>query len=351
MDYKSNEVMFSICIPVYNVEKYLKLCIDSVISQEFDDYEIILVNDGSTDKSGEICDKYASDFGNKIRVIHKQNEGLLIARYDAVSVAKGKYLLFLDSDDMFMPNILKTLHVAIESTHSDMIIFEYCRFFENNTHEYVARNFADKSTFEGEQKNVLYKELISTNNFNSIWSKCICRSILEIPSDYRKYKGLTMGEDRFLSLSCFDKANKIYYLKETLYKYRANNQSVVNNITLKHYKNMQIVEELVDEYALKWNMERDIIVKQKALWVYFGFLCISSLYNRMVSSTITKNDFFDAISYISNDIKLRNVYYTGKKGLSITQRITINLVLKGRIKTLILFLKLKSIVKTITKQL
>lgn len=98
----SNVPFFSIIVPVYNVEHYLGECIDSVISQTYEDYEIILIDDGSTDNSGSICDLYKKRFDNKIKVIHQKNGGLSKARNTGIFYAQGIYIIFLDSDDYFL---------------------------------------------------------------------------------------------------------------------------------------------------------------------------------------------------------------------------------------------------------
>ena len=100
--------MISILVPVYNVEKYLHRCIDSILAQTYTDYEVILVNDGSTDRSGAICDAYAAEH-RCIRVIHQKNGGVAQARNVLVSAAQGDYITFVDSDDSIEPIYLETL--------------------------------------------------------------------------------------------------------------------------------------------------------------------------------------------------------------------------------------------------
>ncbi len=116
--------MISIIVPVYKVEKYLKKCIDSVLSQSFQDYELILVDDGSPDNCGAICDDYAAT-DHKIFVIHKENGGLSSARNAGLDVAKGDYILFLDSDDTLTENALQTLYDAIVASGSDIVFAGY----------------------------------------------------------------------------------------------------------------------------------------------------------------------------------------------------------------------------------
>ncbi|WP_277237368.1 glycosyltransferase [Merdimonas faecis] len=121
---------FSIIIPVYQTEKYIEECIESVLKQELDDYELILVDDGSTDESPAICDQYASKF-EKICVIHKRNGGLSDARNAGISAAEGKYLLFLDSDDFWSDSkFLKKLKIKIEHQNCDVMNFHYKYFYE-----------------------------------------------------------------------------------------------------------------------------------------------------------------------------------------------------------------------------
>ena len=116
----------SILVPVYNVEKYIRSSIESVLNQSFKDYELILVNDGTLDKSGEICDEYAGK-DERIKVIHKKNEGFYSARNIALSQAKGEYVYFMDSDDWLEENLLKENLQIAQSKHADVVFFGHFR--------------------------------------------------------------------------------------------------------------------------------------------------------------------------------------------------------------------------------
>lgn len=123
----------SIIVPIYNVAPYLRKCVDSLIAQDYADYEIILVDDGSTDSSGAICDEYArlmnegvNELTNeRIRVIHRKNGGLSAARNSGIEVAQGKYLMFVDSDDYIEPNVLGGLMAQVERDNLDVLRFGY----------------------------------------------------------------------------------------------------------------------------------------------------------------------------------------------------------------------------------
>ena len=122
----------SIIVPIYKVEPYLRKCVDSLLDQDLpkEDYEIILVDDGSPDQCGAICDEYASKYGN-IRVIHRENGGLSAARNSGIEVAQGKYIQFVDSDDYLEPNVLKTLIEKMEADNLDILRFNYQNVNEN----------------------------------------------------------------------------------------------------------------------------------------------------------------------------------------------------------------------------
>lgn len=139
-----SEPKLSIIIPVYNVEPYLRKCVDSVLTQDYDDFEIILVDDGSTDESGAICDEYTSaSFASfhhsviPIRVIHKPNGGLSDARNAGMKVAVGEYVVFLDSDDYWRPNVLGTLMEQVKHEQLDVLRFNYqnVRISQNGEYE------------------------------------------------------------------------------------------------------------------------------------------------------------------------------------------------------------------------
>lgn len=120
----STQIIISVVIPVYNVSQYLSRCIDSVLKQDFNDYEVILVNDGSTDDSGVICDDYASN-NNKIKVIHKENGGLSSARLAGYRAANGKFICFIDSDDYIKECYLKDLYECVTKNNAQMSICAY----------------------------------------------------------------------------------------------------------------------------------------------------------------------------------------------------------------------------------
>ncbi len=145
-------IKFSVLIPVYNVEKYLNECVDSVLSQTFQNFEIILVNDGSTDSSGKICEEYAKK-DNRVKFFHQENKGLFLTRRFSISKAEGEFLLFLDSDDFWDVDLLEIVNKYIEKYLCDLIIFKLKRVSEKKVLISEEESlFKDEILFIGNEK-------------------------------------------------------------------------------------------------------------------------------------------------------------------------------------------------------
>lgn len=247
-----NGVMFSILVPVYNVEEYIKDCVDSLISQTFSDYEIILVDDGSTDKSGLICDEYKNKYPNLIRVYHNDNQGLFLTRLFGIERALGKYFLFVDSDDFIKNTTLQRLYLTIVKYDCDIVMFDYTKSidFNDNTLKMPFK----KETFFSGNLNIIKKELLSSGSLNSIWSKCISKKIFSSEFDFKKYGGIQIGEDYIYSLIFIDKSNSVVYIPEILYFYRTTNKSLVHSgINRSNQIYYSKICEITKYYANKWN--------------------------------------------------------------------------------------------------
>ena len=206
----------SIIVPVYNSEKYLCACIDSILSQSFRDFELILVDDGSRDSSPRICDDYAQKDG-RVKVIHKANGGVSAARNDGLDIAKGEYVTFIDSDDWVEREYLETLS---NYRDYDIVFFSHRMIYEDGyTSEF---KFEEK---EGDKQNIwgivasLRKNAAGSNFYGYTWNKMFCRDIIE------KYKirfteGLRISEDEVYTLDYCTHAKSIKVLPLCLYNYR-----------------------------------------------------------------------------------------------------------------------------------
>lgn len=262
-------MLFSVLIPVYNTSKYLEECVESVLSQSENDFEIVLVNDGSTDNSGAMCDDYAQKYPDKIRVIHKDNEGLMMTRRRGFKEAKGDYCICLDSDDYLCDNnAFKKIKKMIVENGCDMIVFDYFMEKESRDKDKVVTLFdeSDGYIFESKEKQTLCKKLLLEKGFNALFIKAVKRDIIDIDVDYNKWKDSlykSQGEDIFQSLPIVDKAQKIGYVKSVLYFYRWNAGSISRNYQLEYYYAYRTfcLREL--EYMVKWCFTREQIEIKK----------------------------------------------------------------------------------------
>jgi glycosyltransferase involved in cell wall biosynthesis len=227
-------MFFSVLIPVYNVEKYLITCIESVLSQDEKDYEIVLVDDGSTDSSGKICDEYAEKYSSVIRVIHKENEGLLLTRRRAIKEAQGDYFVHLDSDDYLLPNALSDIKQALIKNSADMAIIKITYGQLNKNDEFVSRlPFSDGQIFEADNKKLLYRQQLLGGFMTSLVQKIAHRSIVNIDSDYDRYRGIVSNaEDHLQSLPLLYNCKKAVFLDKAYYYYRYNGQSITKKVSL-----------------------------------------------------------------------------------------------------------------------
>ena len=248
---------FSILVPVYNVEKYLEQCVESLLSQTYKDaYEIILVNDGSTDSSGAICDRYAKKYPDKMRVVHKENQGLISARDEGIAQARGEYCVFVDSDDFVEKNLLETVAEEIAKSKPDMVIysFQYC-----DDDKIIKRkvNFPDKVYTEAE-KRCFYESLISSPVFKSLWTKAVKTEILKNdPNNYTEYYGKDMGEDYLRAIHLFTQAKIIACKNIPLYNYRINRSSISKSFSadkICRYNQLHIYEQII-KYLPQWDMD------------------------------------------------------------------------------------------------
>ena len=251
-----NKPYFSVLIPVYNVEKFLSSCLESVLRQTFSDYEVILIDDGSKDSSGRICDDYAKRYPGKIRVQHKSNQGVNSARRAGLKLANGSYVCFLDSDDCWIDNTLSRLHDTIEETNSDVVLFCWNRIDESGKvlSDTIPSLFPHQGPID---KKIVFERMLSTALINPLWAKCSKLELFDIDKDYSNFNTIQNGEDLIQSLPVLYRANSFYYLAEPLYQYRVNTASITHVYQKGQYRTMNIVRPLLYEYIVKMGLDTD----------------------------------------------------------------------------------------------
>ncbi|MBA4348341.1 MAG: hypothetical protein C0413_05790 [Clostridiales bacterium] len=252
-------MLLSILVPVYNSEKYLKECFDSALRQSGEDFELVLVDDGSTDNGGQICDSYQTRYPERVRVIHQKNSGLILARRTGIRAAKGDYCMFLDADDAYEPECLATIRETIEQTGADVVIFNnYSYFEEDGSIEPNKAAFADGSVFEGDSKKLIYEKLIATEELNNIWFKAIRTALLQADdTDYTLYADNPHGEDLLQSLYPLTHAEKIVYRNRRLYRYRRHGRSMTRQPDAQRLMRMfdRRIGLQLQRYMTLWGMD------------------------------------------------------------------------------------------------
>ena len=262
-------MILSIIIPIYNVEKYLRATLDTVLAQTLTDFELILVDDGSTDLSGKICDEYAGK-DDRIVVIHKENEGVSEARNVGVKTAKGEYIGFVDSDDIIEPCMYELMIRASKEYNCEIIQCEHNRDSSLSNHDF--------EIIESENFEVVTGEKVVRDIFIKTGGRCT--NILSLCTKiYKRYlfegvifpKGKVF-EDEARTYQVILKANRVGELNLPLYHYVKRENSIITGIAVK---------KMLDKaWALKDRAEffrnRDIKMFEKSLYTYLNWLKIIS---------------------------------------------------------------------------
>lgn len=211
------KVKVSLIVPIYNVEPYLHQCVDSLLAQDEQRIEIILVDDGSPDNCGSICDDYAR-LDNRIRVIHKPNGGLSSARNAGIAVAKGEYLMFVDSDDWVEPSYCSTALQTAESTGSEIVVFGYTDHFADHTE---GNEYKDHETLTSSDA---LRELMGGKILSFAWNKIYKARLFG--NDIRYPEGKNF-EDVGTTYKLFARATSISLAKGKTYNYRKRDNSIL----------------------------------------------------------------------------------------------------------------------------
>lgn len=242
----------SVIVPVYNVEKYLDICMESILNQTLNSIEIIIVDDGSTDKSGKIVDFYAEK-DSRIKVIHQENQGVSVARNQGLLAAKGEYIAFIDPDDWVENNMFEKLYC--EAIQNDCDVIVSCFFREDINNNKRTKTFhpfqSNKLLLRDDIRNEICSELLMNDLFTAVWDKIYRRSFLE-KYKIRMYHDVVFREDYFFNMDVFNFAERVKYLPIPFYHYRY----TPNGASRKYYRNLfQFDIKLYNkkrEYSIKW---------------------------------------------------------------------------------------------------
>lgn len=251
-------MLFSIIVPVYKVEKYIKKCIESVQAQSFSDYELILVDDGSPDGSPQICDEYAA-IDERIIVIHKENGGVVSARNAGIAKAAGQYILFVDADDWIAEDALQELaDIVSEHNAPDTILFDSYRVYTDRKE--VMPQFLEPGYYDKERLNkeivpsMLYdrrQPFLTAMIIGQLWNKAIKSHILR--EHHCKDESLYKWEDYACVYECIYFSESFYYTNKPLYYYNKMNEgSVMTRYDATFFRNHSRVIQYTQEHLGKY---------------------------------------------------------------------------------------------------
>lgn len=271
-------MLLSVIIPIYNVENYLRQCIESVIHQQFDDMELILVDDGSPDNCPKICDEYASNY-SYVNVIHKKNGGLSDARNCGLREAKGKYIVFMDSDDWWNSEVAvrKIMDYALKHTDVDMFLFDGLDYIEGEG--YFQRN--DHQNFRNidvSSKKAYYQSLLNNGNLEvSANTKILKRQFLI--DNQLFFTPNLLSEDNEWMMRVLRVAKKVDKLEEPLYICRLGRaDSITNTIKKKNITNLLSIVKWSVDYCADHDNE---VKEQELCFASYLWFCALGLANRL----------------------------------------------------------------------
>lgn len=321
-------MQISIIIPVYNVEKYLRQCVDSVLAQTYTDWELILVDDGSPDNCPELCDDYASK-DSRIRVIHQPNEGVSVARNSGIKISRGRYICFIDSDDEVHSSYLQTLINLIEDYNADVSCVDlvYCKEdYKEST------NKIGISVYKG---NDFCRKLLYQNDRLSIPSPCAKLYKRElIPDDFFPKK--KRYEDLLALSMFFSRDIKVVCSCAKLYFYRSHSYSFLHQFSEDRKHVLDVVDE-IEKYYSKSGMHPDEILHQAARdrrlsahFNIFGLMVANNYKDKALEDrcwSVIKTERFSSL--MNPEVRLKNklgalLSYLGKPTIRLLSKFIYN---------------------------
>ena len=232
--------LISIIVPIYNAEKYLKQCVDSLVNQTYTNLEIILVNDGSKDSSKKICDEYAEK-DTRITVIHKENEGVSETRNKGIDIANGSYIMFVDSDDWIEPDMCEVLFTSLSTHNVQSAMCSYVREYPGKSLPKILHfenKVFSKEEFRRRLCGPVGEELRSPEGldfYNAVWGKIYPAMAIK-NEKFTDLREIGTSEDMLYNLSVFSNIESLVCVNKALYHYR---KSVSSSITSVYKSNLE----------------------------------------------------------------------------------------------------------------
>ena len=315
----------SVIVPVYMAENYLEKCINSILSQTFRDFELILINDGSNDKSGEICDQYRKK-DERIKVIHQNNRGIAATRNTGLESAVGEYIAFVDSDDYADSMLFELMYNKAKLNNSDIVMCNYNLVDGDNISPVKLKYNTVYDGNKSVREQLLYRYYTDDNNgLAPLWNKLLKRK-LYIENAIRFDTNLKRGEDSRFIFCCLKFAERVDFIEDYLYFYCVHSNSIMHKVQTDQYEKWVYGWKILleENKTLKFTLDYNKF--------YSDFLCAVLSYCRSLLTTeyackvkeILNDDFFITASKYHKTLPL---YY--KVILNMISRNHINLAIYG----------------------
>jgi len=247
-----NNTFFSIIVPCFNGGEFLDECLQSIMNQSFQNFELIIINDGSTDNSLSIALKYKNNYPEKINLINQKNKGEIRSRLKGMNVATSDYIFYVDADDVLSIDALELVNNAITTTKSDLLIFDLSTTadFKTKLFNYSIYHLA---TFEHESKNKIY-EYVANYTMNSIVAKVFKKELFKPDFPMEDYSDVIVGIDLIHSLPIVNHAKKIVYIQDDIYFYRQHKSNITNRFNHRYLSSEKKAVLLLKDYLKNWNI-------------------------------------------------------------------------------------------------
>lgn len=317
---------FSILVPVYNVEPWLGQCLDSILGQTFREFEVVAVDDGSTDGSGGILDRYAAA-DPRIRVIRQENRGLFDARLAALKEASGEYCVFCDSDDLMEQDALETLEKIIAEETPDMILYRAFLLRDGVREPFGPKCFPDGWITDRKE---MFRILLTTFELLPMWKKAVRRELFDLTLDPERYRGLNNGEDFLYSVRLFTAAERVWNLNDELYDYRETS-GMMHRFKENYYSQYRRVYREAGPV-----LEKEDLPDRKAL---LGVYLMHAAYGAFHQCAYLEKPVVESVKAVADDECFRKAFYRVRhsecwKMISRHERLALVLIRGKRFRTL-----------------
>lgn len=333
--------MISVIVPLYNCDKYIKECLESLLQQTYTNFEIIVVNDGSTDNSENIVKQFQDE---KITIINQENRGLFHTRISGLKAAKGDICMFLDADDILNKEALETVQEYFTNGY-DCIIYKLASFSQKDekTYHYEQAIFSHNTCFQQTDRNHLLSILFTSGKLNSIVCKAFKKELIDVKK-LSQYPRIAIGEDALFTLELFTNMTRTIYLDSILYYYRQQAESLSHNLTENIYFDNVFRFNLYREIAEKFFFGEELKqMKERIDFVVIKMTTAMALNDRYVVPDYQSfGKIFQKVSADSFLIDAYNRVKTSKKRLF---TIIVMLIIKGHLKTVFKLRGLYRIIK------